>query len=353
MSNEFNDRYDSLLGSINDGQSNIGQPGSDTVYTHLRLYKHEIDERNHVYARLVALFRALKAGQKQQQSMANLDLKWSTLASDIRIAAECLWLKHLLPYASVQEARQELLGASLWRKLWGAAQGEEPAEIAAIRQSVDKSRQLMLLWLEASLFRMRSSSNQVALQLELPKREKENPTRKAIKQEIFDTYLATLRVWDKELQSFTGRSFFQSGSSNAQQLKMLLIEFGPSRLSDYDEGWIAQAADAQAELRYQLREEVRREQWRNNRHISAAGLWLLKITTGYGTRPINFIRTVLIVIGVDAVAFFLNDLFNPSLSSATKGVFFCAETSPHIFFFFFQAEDGIRYVYLATTNITS
>jgi len=356
----FNDRYERLLGMV----------GDEFVREQLLIYKdpesdEHADARDRLYFHLVERFRTLKRAQKQSQSahsqlseVMHIMRTWISLANDILYASECLWLGLLLPYTSEQQSRQELRQDSRWLR-FGSQSDDEPPDLGALRVATRMSQQLMSLWLEASLYRMRAFSNSTTTATLLPVDGKDNPTRATI-QKLFvgkDGYLKTIRTWDIDLNRVSGHLFYKYGPSAIPQFKSILQEFGPQSVGEYDEGWAAQAADAEDELRYQLREEIRREKGHAWRFLPWLGYTALKWTTGYGTRPANFLRTTAYVIPGFALLFFLNDFLNPGPLAVVHGAVFCPESRVSVAhwydWFVVVAQLVVKYLYLAVTNLSS
>lgn len=336
----FEERYNTLLTQINDDAvRDLIQANADN----------DSNAREDLFALLTKRFNDLMGEQITAQAAASasvtglnlalrFDGKWSMLAKTAERSAELLWLGVFRDYKDKKEAREDLISPD---------RAHESASFEVLRQVVLRSSQLMWLSLEASLNRMRSTSNWLARQIE--RTVAGDPTRKTIATEV-RTYLATTRGWDNVLYELSGTRFFQTGFSDAQRLKTLSKGFGQDSLTDQDIGWVAQAKDAETELRYQYRDELRRENLRAGRRIAALGYWLQKVTTGYGTKPWRFVRTGGIAIAVFTVLFFLNDLWNPGIVS---GQFFCPAAHFRANTWQDIAGEVVHYVYLAVTNLSS
>lgn len=335
----FEDRYNELLGQIND----------DTVRDLIQANANNVaDAREELYELLAQRFSALMEEQKKAQASASssitglnlafqFDRKWSNLARMAELSAELLWLGVLHDYKDKKQARDDLQSPV----------ERESASVEVLRQVVLRSSQLMWLSLEASLHRMRSLSNRLARQI--VRTEAGDPTRKTIASEVRH-YLSKTRAWDKVLYDLSGTRFFQTGFSDAQRLKTLSKGFGQDSLTDQDIGWVAQAKDAETELRYQYRDELRRENLRAGRRLVALGYWLQKVTAGYGTKPWLFVRTGGIAIAAYTVLFFFNDLWNPGV---TSGQYFCPAAHFHADSWQAIIGDFFHYLYLAVTNLSS
>ena len=268
------------------------------------------------------------------------DAKWSALASQLRLAAELLWLGVFYDYPSDAEARQDIRPS--------AEHNQVSPTVATLRRVVSSSRQLLWQAVEAELHRLRAQHNILADQIEQGARG--DPTRKTIAHTIV-VYLRTTRAWDNHMYPLTHSRLFQQGFSDAHRLKPLGKRFGSSSITDQDVGWVAQAKDAETELRYQLRDELRRGNARAGKRLSATGYLLQKLTTGYGTKPWLFVRTGLIAILLFTLAFYLNDLFNPGLT--LTGPHYCAETNFTGARWWDVPRIIMHYLYLAVTSLSS
>ncbi|GEM_PF-5171887 len=274
------------------------------------------------------------------------DELWGDLISDIGGAAERLWRNEFLR-DDPQESRK--------------IRADE-ARLSEIGLTTARAHQIWLLWLEASLYQKRASANFLGRQMSGSGFGKDNPTRAPIRDDV-RKYLTRLREWDRELYQLTNRHYFLTGFLDSEQFRRLIKQFGEAAPEEV--GWLSQAEDAQSELRYQLRDEIVRELWRcrSQPHpqfwrrlqfrLQAATLWLLKVTTGYGTRPANYVRTVLTVIGVDTALFFLNDLLNPGVPAVWHGTLFCPAERPHPTSWFDYVQIFVHYLYIAVTNLTA
>ncbi len=275
------------------------------------------------------------------ESTLTTDLEWSTLEKNIRRVAQRLWRDNFLDDTSLREVRQRLLRTSSGP----SARSETLAQLALT------SRQLMQLWLRTSLLRMRAVSNFEARDLQNTSTSKGNRVRKRIAR-IFREYHRDMNAWDRELLKLADRRYFRAGFFDAQQFKTIGKEFGPDKLNEHEDGWAAQAPDAQAELRFQAKDEQRRERWRAGKRVSASWNWVLKVTTGYGTKPSRFLWSVAVAILAFGAAFFANDALNPGLA-IFSGRFFCAAATPHIASWYDVGNIFIRYLYLGVTNLSS
>jgi hypothetical protein len=253
---------------------------------------------------------------------------WDRLAQNIGGSAERLWRDVFLKYGS---------------KVPDVKGDRTPGELA---NAAKHAHQLMLLRLEASLYRERSYYNKHGRELVA-----EGSIRIQIRKMIA-AYRTAINTWRTELKEATGNTYFQERGLESQQLRRLIQQF--SKHDDRELGWASQAAQVESELRYQTREEVRRESLAYGPRWTAVGLWVLKVATGYGTRPLAFVRTALLLWATDAFAFFLNDHFNPSIDA--NGVM-CGLSQPHVQ----QWQDVlpvygnylVHYLYIAGTTLTS
>jgi hypothetical protein len=336
----FEERYRALLAEFNDEQVR------DLIQANTN---NDPDAREDLYNLLDQRYSSLVEEQSKAQasalsSMTELNLafqfdgKWSILARITELSAELLWLGVFSEYKDKTQARDDMH----YRE-----HGHDSPSAEVLRQVVVKSGQLVWLSLEASLNRMRSLSNRMARQIQ--RTAAGDRTRKTIATEV-RKYLARTRAWDKVLHDLSGTHYFQTGFSDAQRLKVLSKRFGQDSLTDQDIGWVAQARDAETELRFQYRDELRRENLRAGQRLVALGYWLQKVTAGYGTKPWLFVRTGGIAILLFTLLFFLNDLWNPGIAT---GRYFCATAG-------FQGDswqaivrEVVHYAYLAVTNLSS
>jgi hypothetical protein len=261
---------------------------------------------------------------------------WDNLISDLHLAAERMWRDNFLKVESPREAKPDLRKAGSARRL-------------LLDKQARTSRLLLFLWLEATLYKRRTEANSSGIELNAGI---EDPDPRAavrrVVREAIQEYRDTLARWDTELGKITGSSLFLAPAADFQRFRYLSREFGPDGVDRDEVGWAAQVDDAHLELRYQLFDERRRQYLGGHRYFSAAAYYVLRVTTGYGMRPMNFLRTVIAAILVFATLFFLNDFFNPGITSSQH---FCPQSG---------AVDQmpiwmivIRYLYLAVVNLAS
>ena len=206
----------------------------------------------------------------------------------------------------------------------------------------------MLLRLQASLYGYRTSGNVAGDQLEAGKSSKVNPTRGAIRQKVRE-YMSDIGGWDRELAHATaGAHYFHAGFLDSQRFRTLAKDMGAYQETEI--GWKAQASDARTEMRYQWFESLRRERMRSHKYLAAAGYWLLKVTTGYGTEPAAFIRFAVVTVIGFALAFLVNDALNPGIGT---GQYFCSNAQFDVSGWQGAVNEVVHYLYLAVTNLSS
>lgn len=265
---------------------------------------------------------------------------WDDLTDNIIASAERLW-------------RDAFLETDFTEKSSGKYSGSLPDITRA-------SHRLMLLWLEAKLYRARSLYNQEGRGLisgQSIKKQKGRPltSGEAIRKQIRDyvhEYRGIIAQWRKELRKATHQRYFVDQGLESQQLRRLIRQF--SKPHDQELGWAAQATDAQDELRYQLRDDLRREALATGHPFAWLGLLILRFTTGYGTRPVYFIRTALATLGIDMVLFFLNDRFHSWLDPQGPACVLSRPPSQQWSDVVpFVLNSLMHYLYLAATTLTS
>ena len=255
-----------------------------------------------------------------------------------------------------EQLASSILGSAerVWRDMFLDPNTQPQAQtLSSIART---AQQLMLLWLETTLYQDRSYDNFVATDIESGQAGGDQSTRASIRKRV-EEYHATIKQWDDELKKGMRRrgtrnssayAYFRSHQLESQQFRRLIGQF--SDVDGRELGWTAQATDAKAELRYQLRDELRREYRAGGHPFAAFGMYILKITTGYGTRPAYFFSTVGILFLLDTALFFLNDVFNPGILNSQR---FCATSAPHIQTWTNYWDEVMRYAYIAITHLTS
>jgi hypothetical protein len=295
------------------------------------------------------------AGSHQTRSRVEVlfeaQRQWGRLVKDIREVAERFWRDYFLDIDFVASRKIGRRLRDRKRKQPSQREGhvEAVGEIEDLEQLARRARLLLWLGLEASLYRIRSFSNFESREMIAAGVGGENPTRKEIRGLVRE-YIQTTRRWDKELKGTVGQAFFRVGFGDAQRLKRLAQQFGPDQVSEDEEGWGAQAVDAQTELRYQLFDEILRERWRAKKVASAISFTILKFTTGYGTRPGYFVGVALAIILVFGLLFFLNDFFNPGIGSNQH---FCPGATASVANWYDPILIVLRYLYVAVTNLST
>lgn len=289
------------------------------------------------------LYPSRESAQAQVDASEAVD-SWAEQIEVVRHAAERLWRDDFLTDISAAKAGRRR-GRIL--RFWS----RPTADRSALEQAVFRSWLLMLLYVEMSLYAMRSNSNYESREGVQTRRghwKRDQATRQSVAQ-IVKKYQRRLRRWDWELYRVTGRRFFRRYQADAQRLRAMSKVFGPEGLHRAHEeaGWGTQARDAGNELYYRSLDALRRESFRAG-HLFVA-LWSLiqKWTTGYGTKPTRFARTTLFVIATFSLLFFANDYFNPGVRANAR---FCPavnfrHTPPW--------EIAVHYLYVAVSNLTS
>lgn len=256
-----------------------------------------------------------------------VQIQWQSLADTIRGSAERIWRDLFLD---------------------STADLKKAVPQDTLRRITRTSQLLMLLWLETVLYQDRAISNYSGHRMEHAKGES---TRKSIRDHV-KVYRSTLKKWDKELKrlmsGYKVKTYFRTHRLESQQFRRLIRQFGD--LNAEELGWASQASDAEAELRYQQRDELRREYRAEKNWAGYIGMEALRWTTGYGTKPSYFAITTFTVWGIDALAFWLNDYFHYGFQSAQH---FCAQSQPHLHQWQDYILEGLRYFYIAITNLTS
>lgn len=292
----------------------------------------EEDELNDDDTQEVAKIVARMQGVSREQWEGFTQGKWDKLARSIQGSAERVWRDLFLDSTTQPH-------------------GETLADVAYIAQ------QLMLLWLETVLYQDRAEQNAVAQDVGRGRQSSDKTTRAGIRKHV-ETYHKLIDLWQDDVRRGAKEIIresdeveevtFRSHQFEAQQLRRLIGEFSPKNAQEL--GWASQAADAQDELRYQFRDELRREYWADGQRFKSLGMLLLKFASGYGTRPLFFVRTVGILFLLDAGLFFLSDFFNPGITSSQH---FCATSAPHIQQWTDVWDEIVRYAYIAVTHLTS
>lgn len=269
---------------------------------------------------------------------------WAEEIEVVRRTAERLWRDDFLTDTSVAEAGRRR-GRVL--RFWSRSTPDRNA----LEQVIFRSWLLMLLYAEASLYSMRSNSNYQSREGVRARRagwwRRGHTTRQQVAQ-VVKGYQRRLRRWDRELFWVTGRRFFRRQLGDSQRFKTLSKEFGPDGLDERAEpGWATLATDAGNELRYRYLDARRRENVRLGNPFVALWSLIQKWTTGYGTKPIRFVRTAVIIVATFGLLFFANDYFNPGVRADAR---FCPAVSvSHMPLW----EIVAHYLYIAVTNLTS
>jgi hypothetical protein len=266
--------------------------------------------------------------------------EWDALAGDIFIASERLWRDMFLSadFKEQTDIRKTLRKDQILKDL---------------ETRVTQSRTLLLIWLEVSLYYTRAISDATGRQI-ISRRDSRDHSMRAEARKLVEDYFEKLKEWDQDLRPYTGKPMFVSGPGDAIQLRRLSREFSPAQLEIGEDGWGLQADDARTELRYQAMEEHRRGRWRTGHPFAALIYAILGITTGYGTRPRRFVITVALMIAAAGLAFFLNDLFNPGITTVyTTGRIACQEMPIKVTSVADVVALVLHYLYVSVTNLTT
>lgn len=274
-------------------------------------------------------------------TVAEANIRWVRLRTTIMQAAQRLWRDDFLLDASREAARKRLVKGQA-----GTSSDKVVAEQGHLELVARQSRMLMLLWVEASLYRLRTNSNFRNHGGAGDTQERAFGIR-AQAAKIVKEYEKTLRGWDKELNRVTGQQYFLVQSGDAQPLRALSKLFGTEAVGPDEKGWVSVAGDAEAELRYRYFNALLAERVRAHRYVGVVGYFVRKITTGYGTKPLRFAGFAGFTIGVFALAFLASDFLNPGVLSTHH---FCAESNLDGMTWY---DVIVKYLYLAVTNLTS
>lgn len=265
--------------------------------------------------------------------------RWKELAGDLEACAERIWRDYFKQDKSDEDSRARLIE---WKSLPVPSSkakdtaeghllsgtpdfyermlqtGDSDANARALnarrrlQEVTNYSRSLLLLWVEAKFYSMRMESNYrfYAMSERVEAEdvlEHSYRTAQAFR-DILDEYRVRIRGWDKELSRKVGIRPFSTLPGEAQRLKTLSTIFGPQHVLMEELGWLAQASLASRELRYQYFDSLLRERWRAVQKWPSA-LWflLLKLTTGFGLRPMRFAIVSSVTVLLFTALFFLSD----------------------------------------------
>ncbi|MBF6591926.1 MAG: hypothetical protein IVW57_15565 [Ktedonobacterales bacterium] len=327
--------YALLLGGISDDRTRRlladnanGDPNAPgLLLSHLKSRMDTLVE-THLYPHATADLTEAKANRV-----------WSVLTEEIRLAAQRLWRDDFIGDASKREANQRLRGRGM------TGRDDVLAEQSHLNVLTVHARLLMLLWVEASLYRLRAISNFRAGGAQAYGRQRKFSMRARIG-DLIQSYRRSMSRWDRAIRRRTSLHMFLAQYGDGERFKDLSKAFGPTTLRDGEKGWVGQVLDAQLELRYHAFDARLAEMRRSRRPLAALGLLLLR-STGYGTRPTRFLRMVLLIIAIFAGLFAMSDYLHSGLFSTDHSCFL-RETSGLSW-----PEVGIRYLYLAVATLTS
>lgn len=295
----------------------------NTVYTLLReSHEFDTDAMEKIYKHYNRKLKIFKAKVRTETT-------WNRLVDEIREVAERLWRDDFLILES-----NETMSADM--------RNHESDNFLALQKKCQISKLLLVLWLEAQLYEYRADANRRALQFQ--PNQSAGATTKAIREAIqkrIANYKKALGAWNDELRKRTGEPLFIQRYADAQRFQTIGKEF-ISFSGDDEAGWAAQSDAAYDEVRYQLFEEQRK----GSPFPLAVLYYMLRVTTGYGMRPLRFLWTGIGAVLTFTLAFFLNDFFNPGIRAAKH---FCPEDSVrHLAWYDFP----FRYLYIAVTNLS-
>jgi hypothetical protein len=303
--------------------------------------------REKILEHLRARFQTLKDTQLVQsgthpQSELEVFKLWNGLTTDARVTAERLWRDNFLQDKTDSDSRTRLSGTRRSHELREQAKAQE----GGLRLLCRQSHLLMLLWLETSLYRVRAMSNVRAQGAIVPAQRREESVQGQIGKTV-KVYFRELGAWGRELHRATGLRLFGIQYGDAERLRALSKEFGPAKVLPGEAGWVARAADAEAELRYRFFNARLQERRQSGHYLAAATYLFYKFTIGYGRKPLRFALTGGVTIVSFAFLFFLNDYFNPGITSTQH---FCPAAGVEGLPWY---DVILHYLYLGTTNLST
>jgi len=234
------------------------------------------------------------------------------------------------------------------REMRKRMRGHTSGEYLALQLTCNVAKLLLVLWLDAKLYQYRADANRRSIELQPNQRQGARATRKAIGaaiQEPIANYKNILHAWNSELRAVTGSSLFIQRYADSQRFRTLGKEFVTSS-SVNEAGWAAQSSEAYEEIRYQLFEELRRGSF------FPVSLFynFLRLSTGYGMKPVRFVWTAITTILTFTLLFFANDFFNPGIGSDAH---FCSGATTSVTNWYDPFLIAFRYLYVAVTNLTT
>lgn len=276
------------------------------------------------------------------QNKAAILNEWRNLESDILYTAERLWRDEFIGMATQQEAKKYFQGRPFRRRNVELTDGN----LLYLETLIRWSRQILLLRIQVSLYRLRASKNFNPFPLRDDRGNRKRDMRQQVRH-ILDDYKITLKKWDVEIQKLLGKRFFEQDFGDPEQLKALLALFGPEYTEPEEIGWLPFAEGVREVLRFQYYDFRLRQRRLKRQYFKATGYFLLRITTGYGSDPGLFLGVSLFAFGLFAGLYFLNDYYNDGFASATHT---CYMNQTHGLTWW---QNIIHYVYIAVTNMTS
>ncbi len=265
--------------------------------------------------------------------ISEIQVLWNDLIELIGNTAERMWRDAFVSFSSEKDARDYY------------ADDSDGAKSGRLKLLTDQSHLLMLLWVEARLYKLRALSN-FRRQEGLRETTEKQFTIEADIRAILEKYRSYLQQWDDEIARIIPRQhFFREPIGDIERLRTFSREFGTE--AEDEIGWAAHAQDARTELRYHYFDAQLSERWHSKRFFAAFYLFIQKVTTGFGTRPRNFVWTSVSVIAIISVLFWVNDFFANGFTPVQHTCYQqqTAGMNPLQFVF--------HYLYLAVTNLTS
>lgn len=255
------------------------------------------------------------------------EISWYDLIENIEAAAEHIWRDEFAGDDSNQASRARYQGRS-------HSAGQVRFQQRRLEVLVAEAHALLILALEARLYRLRMGSNYQFYDVESDASE----NTVILLRNVLKGYWRQIRGWDRELRQVTGMRYFQTRQVGAERFKAFSKEFGPERVPAKEIGWLTFAPSAGNELRYQYFDALLRDRSAHPSHWGSA-LWLLllKVTMGYGNKPMRFVATTFSVVSLFSVLFFISDRYS-------NGKCYVAR---------FTLSSIFRHIYVAVTNLTS
>src|SRR5579884_1944313 len=211
-----------------------------------------------------------------------INRNWDGLEQDTLVIAERLWRDDFLKDETNDVAKQRLLG-------------KQNANIRAEQRRFDhlvhQSHQMLLLWLEVKLYRLRVDQN-FLFRGEFG--ESVVTTQRLLDQikDYFNEYRNWLKDWNDEIKAVLKRDYFVNQLGDAKRFKSFRKLFGIGSVKDHDKepGWSRDATEVGEFLRYQYYDTLMKESRRSRKSLlRAIGLYIYKLTSLFGSNPRRFI----------------------------------------------------------------